>query len=628
MSNTNYDVELNITYDNAHRHYIPTYRAAVPSYGAIHWSHYPDEPLYRYTISFDDGQETEMWYRWDAEDYGDAPVPCWNDLSGVSSFISMNSGSGNARIEDAGVFSKAYIKNFYRGKVSFTTSNCYVQAKYVAKAAFEIQLNSSGYIASSNASFKCSTVEKNIPVQYSWTSAKVYYKKSTDANYSSVNGTVSGTWSDITVSTNLSLPTGYTYNVYIQATADDGTVANTAVGNFATTDGTAVAKCISPVGTYTNGTINFIWSHSTEYGTAQYAYDLQYSANNGGSWTTVANHVVSSTNNRTVTINSAGVYLWRVRTYNTLNQAGSWAEASFINNIPATPPSNLNVTTKGRPTATWTSTTQSAYQVQVLLGNDIVYDSGAIYSGQNSHFINQYFDDTRAYTVRVRIYNSLGSESVWTTRGYQQPAVEDVDFTIEQRDEGGAIIKVTPNEEFSKYYLKRNDVLIGEIQNDSYTDKYAVGITNYTVVGVTPQDQSDIKSSGFKVEYPHACITTLEGSQYWINKRVNSAYEVQTTNEAGINKVQYIGDSKPTHYFNKMKLKSFSVTCFDDNGIMDDILGKVVFYADNFGNGGYCVVTTYDKTDNFIQNGAGIYANEVTMTLEVTNYDDSIEYPI
>ena len=32
--------------------------------------------------------------------------------------------------------------------------------------------------------------------------------------------------------------------------------------------------------------------------------------------------------------------------------------------------------------------------------------------------------------------------------------------------------------------------------------------------------------------------------------------------------------------------------------------------------------------DNFIKNGQGVYANEVSLKLEVTNYDDSIEYPI
>lgn len=633
MSNTNYDVELNISYDNTYKHYIPTYTVSAPLFNTVNLI-YNDQYSYNYFISFDDQQETEMGYMAVLAKPSSAPtLPYWAINASLDEINPINGGlrQVNKYVPDVGVFSKIYFRNPYRDRVTFTASNCAVKVFYQTKAPFEVKLNSEGYIASSNASFKCSTVEKNIPVQYSWSSARVYYKRSTDSTYSYVNGTVSGSWSDITVNTNLSLATGYTYNIYIQATADDGTVANTPVGNFATTDGPAVATCVSPVGVYTNGTVQFVWSHSTSYGTPQYAYDLQYSSNNGGSWTTVANHVVSSVNNRTVTISSAGVYLWRVRTYNTLNQAGQWAQASFINNVPAAVPTNLVVTTKGRPTATWVSTTQAAYQVQVLLNNEVIYDSGAIYTGENRHFINDYFDDTRAYTVRVRIYNSLGTVSDWASTGYQQPEEPDVEFSVEESGDGGAVITVDDdNNTFDKYYLKRNNVLIAQIPSASktYTDMFAIGLTNYTVVGVTSDDQSDIKSQGFRVTYPVASIVTLAGAIYAVNKRVDSAYEIQTSNEADANKAKFLGDSVPAHYFNKMRMKSFTVSCFDDNGIMEDLLGTVVFYADNFGNGGYCFVTAYDKTDSFVKNSLGIYANEVSLTLEVTNYDDSIEYTI
>ena len=568
-----------------------------------------------------------MEYLWSNHNGGNPPSTLWNDAI-VSHPVYITPDLSERILTQSGVYSKIYFRNPNRGKVSFTSSNCQYKVNYLTKGAFEVKLNSSGYIASSNASFKCSTVEKNIPVQYGWSSARVYYKKSTESTYSYVNGTVSGSWSDITVSTNLSLATGYTYNIYIQATADDGTVANTSVGNFATTDGTPSTNCVSPVGTYTQGIIDFVWSHSTEYGTKQYAYDLQYSSNNGGSWTTVANHVVSSVNTRTVTINSAGVYLWRVRTYNTLDQAGSWSQASFINSIPATPPADVQVTTKGRPTVTWVSTTQSAYQVQMLLNDAVVYDSGAIYSGQNSHFINDYSDDTRAYTVKVRIYDSLGSVSDWSSTGYQQEEVPDVVFDIAENESGGAIITVTPDSAFSDYYLKRNGILVGKFIGESYTDRYSVGLTNYSVVAVTDQDQSDIQTKGFRVTYPNASIVTLGGAQYAVNRRVNEAVSIQTSNEADYSRTKFIGASTPTHYFNKMTLKSFTVSFFDVDDVADSLIGTVVFYADNFGNGGYCFVTSYEKTDNFVKNSQGIYGNEVSLTLEVTDYDDSIQYPI
>ena len=212
MSNTNYDVELNITYNNAYRHYIPTYKIAVPYFNTHDFMpHFDDQSIYyEAVVSFDSGSETDVTYGIRTHSWI-IPTTVWNTDNQFP--------SSKPDIPDAGVFSKVYLRNPNRNKVTFNYSNCRVQPIYLAKAPFEVKINSSGYIASSNASFKCSTVEKNIPVQYSWTAARVYYKKTTDQSYSYVNGTVSGTWSDITVSTSLALPTGYSYNIYILAIA-------------------------------------------------------------------------------------------------------------------------------------------------------------------------------------------------------------------------------------------------------------------------------------------------------------------------------------------------------------------------------------------------------------------------
>lgn len=617
MSSTNYDVELNISYNNTYRHYIPSYKVAIPYY--YRWVYeyhgvYQVVCHYNGFVSFDDGSETTMEYRWtqsDASSPGYPPDPYWV-----------------VNPPDSGVFSKVYFRNPRRSDVTFTTSNCRVQPIYSVKAAFEVQWNSTGFAANQNASFRCSTVWKNTYKQYEWTAATVYYKKSTASSYSSVSGTVSGDWSDVLISTNLSLEDGYTYDVYIRATADDGTTANTPVASFTTTDAAAIATCISPSGIFTTGDVTFVWSHRTEYGTPQYAYDLQYSNNNGSSWTTLASHVVTPNTTTSTTLNDAGVYLWRVRTYNSNDVVGEWAEATFVNQVPANPPTNLQVTTSGRPTVSWASVSQSAYQVQFLLGDSVAYDSGAVYTSETSHFVNQYFDDTRSYVVRVRVYNALGEVSDWIESGYQQPEVTDVEFAITANEGGGAVITITPSNEFVKYYILRNNKLIAEAVGNSYTDNNAVGLTNYSVVGVTSADQSDIQTIGFRVLYPHATLIAKNGQKFQINKRVDNAYEIQTSNQADINKANFLGDEYPTHYPSEMRLKSFSVSMFDDQGIAEGLLGTLVFYADNFGNGGYCIVTAYDKKDNFVKNGQGIYANEVSLTLEVTNYDDSIEYPI
>lgn len=619
MSNTNYDVELPITYNNTYRHYIPTYRVAFPYYYyKVYYYHtssdVDSDAYYEAYVSFDAESEQEVkehWHVWDSSSAHTPPNPYWINV-GVPS----------------GIYSKVYFRNPKRGSVTFTAGNCYVQPVYSIKAAFEIQWNSVGFAANSNAWFRCSTVQKNTYAQYEWTSATVYYKTSTDATYQSVAGTVSGSWSDVTISTNLSLTDGVTYDIYITAVADDGSTASTPVGQFTTTDAAAVATCIAPSGAFTNGEVNFVWSHSTTYGTPQYAYDLQYSNNNGGSWTTLKSHEVTSNSTTSTTISDAGVYLWRVRTYNSNDVVGEWAEASFVNNMPATAPTNLVVNTKGRPTVEWASSSQSAYQVQFLLNDTVAYDSGAVYTSETSHFVNKYFDDNRAYTVRVRVYNALGEISGWTTTGYQQPSVNDVVFTVTEAEDGGAIITITPDNAFTKYYILRNNKPIALAAGETYTDKYAVGLTNYGVVAVTSADQSDIQTQGFRVSYPHATLIAQNGQAFLVNKRVDEAYQIQTSNQADINKANFIGDSLPTHYPSKMRLKSFTVNFFDDQGVTEDILGTMVYYADNFGNGGWCMVTNYSKADNYVKNGQGIYGNEISLTLEVTNYDDSIEYAL
>ena len=603
MSSTNYDVELNINYSDTYRHYVPTYEVHFPYYDS--WTVTKTTYYYHAYVNADDTNEEE----------------CKRSaiVIGPNYYFQLSV---------SGVYNKIYFRNARREMVTFTPSNCNVRVNYQIKADFEVQWNTTGFAANQNASFRCSTIWQNTYKQYEWTDATVYYKKSTDQSYTSASGTCSGSWSDVLISTNIGLQDGYTYDVYITATADDGTTATTPVAQFTTTDAAAIATCVSPSGAYTSGDVTFVWSHRTEYGTPQYAYDLQYSNNNGSSWTTVASHVVTSVTNTSTTLSDAGVYLWRVRTYNSNDVVGEWAEATFVNQVPANPPTNLQITTAGRPTVSWASVSQSAYQVQFLLDNDVVYDSGAVYTSETSHFVNQYFNDIRSYLVRVRVYNALGEVSDWLESGYQQPSVTDVDFAITANENGGATITIIPSNDHVKYFILRNGKPIAQVDGDVYTDIYAVGLTNYSVVGVTSGDQSDIQTKGFRVSYPHASLIAKNGQQFAVNKRVNNAYEIQTSNSAEIDKANFIGDSLPTHYPSQMRLKSFSVSMFDDQGIAEGLLGTLVFYADNFNNGGWCIVTAYDKTDNFVKNGQGTYANEVSLKLEVTNYDDSIEYPI
>jgi hypothetical protein len=621
MSITNYDVEKQISFNPEKKNFYVTYQISVPGYmrDDQYYTHY------ECALSFDDGNEKT--YSWKGGSQG-----VWF-----------------GDIEEQGIYSKAYFRNPHRGSVLFTAGNCFIQTLYRSRAPFEIQFNQSNYAAAGNPTFRCSTVQKNTYGQYEWgdgdgiqgNMCEIYYKRVDPSDpwpvYLMEYGEVTGTWSDylITPQNPLGFVDGGHYEVYIVADSfyssdhqHSHVTAQTPVAVFGTEDATAHASCIAPIGTFESGAVTFIWSHTNEYGSPQYAFDLQYSLNNGSSWTSIVTHEVTEVMVYSTTLETAGTYLWRVRTYNQNDIPGEWASATFVNNLPAALPTNLAVNTKGRPTVTWASVSQAAYQVQVLSNDTIVYDSGAIYSPQNDHIVNKYFNDEQTYTVRLRIYNSLGDVSGWVETGYQQPAMTDVIFTVSDAPDGGALIELDEDNHYYKYYLLRDGVPIAQITGDSYTDRFANGQTQYSVVGVTEGDQSDIQTIGWTVKYAHASLVSLDGTRILINKRVDSAYEVQTSNSADVNNVPFIGDRIPTHYASNMRLKQFTVNCFDDQGFCEAQLGKVVYYADNFGNGGYCMVTNYSKTDNFIRNSQGIYANEASLTLEVTNYDDSIQYAL
>ena len=273
MSSTNYDVELNLTYDNDYRHYFPTYTVKAPYFHQ--WgSGHPAYPYdHNYFISLDEESEVELGYSThDGTSWAIDSSPIYGDDYQTAK-------EGNTLIPDSGVFNKIYFRNPHRDKVAFALNNCAVKVIYQTKAAFEVQWNSTGFASNQNASFRCSTIPKNTYKQYEWASATVYYKKTTAVNYQSVSGTISGSWSDTVISTNITLEDGYTYDVYITAVSDDNETATTPVAQFSSTDGMAVATCVSPSGAFTSGYVIFVWSHATAYGTPQFAYDLQYSNN-------------------------------------------------------------------------------------------------------------------------------------------------------------------------------------------------------------------------------------------------------------------------------------------------------------------------------------------------------------
>ena len=54
-------------------------------------------------------------------------------------------------------------------------------------------------------------------------------------------------------------------------------------------------------------------------------------------------------------------------------------------------------------------------------------------------------------------------------------------------------------------------------------------MTNYSVVAVTSADQSDIQTKGINILYSQATIVALNGQQFLVNKRVDTALKYRQT---------------------------------------------------------------------------------------------------
>ena len=532
---------------------------------------------------------------------------------------------------------RVYFKNNKRDKVTYTSDNCVAEVMYYSrKADFSPYLYANSTYINPNTQEFVGYIDKTETFeQYSLSSATMYFKKPADSSYQSVPCTiVRSDWFGLKISASASLERSAEYNVYFTATADDGTTkrmifsssgTNFSEMTFSTVDAAASATCVEPSGSVENGHITFRWIHSTDNATKQYAFDLQYKESSSNDWTVVADHVVSDSSTITADISVSGVYQWRVRTYNQSDAPSSWATASFVNKIALTPPSSILASTAGRPIVTWTSSAQRAYQLQMLLDDSIVYDSGVVYSGDSEHFVDQYFDSS-VYAVRVRVFDLLGDSSDWSEAAYQQPTVDPLNATVLQNENGGINITVPSSDVFTKYYVRRNGVLIAKLDGQSFRDKYAIGRTNYEVIGVTKSDNSSIYRTTINALYPHAVIIA-HNQIFDVNRRAGNAVDISTGSSPNMEKVQFLGDTYPSYYASGSRSTTFSIV-FTSSENIEDLLGGPVFYADNFGNGGWCAVTGYSKTDNFDKFDSGDYSNEISLTLERTSYDESINYDL
>ncbi len=374
----------------------------------------------------------------------------------------------------------------------------------------------------------------------------------------------------------------------VNVTFASGETAESDWATLTTIDSTSSCALVSPVSTFIDGsTVNrFTWEHTIETGTAQSAYDLQYSIDNGVTWTDIASAVAAENQHCDVPADTlpAGTLLWRVRTYNADGAAGTWSDSATIV-VQAAPAAPLitSVTATPRPEIAWQSSGQQAYQVTA--GD---YDSRLLYGTAKSFKVPVFLQDGPT-DIAVRIQNSFGLWSSWARAS----------VTIANASPGGEIALTTASANnavtlrwsggaYKAYYVYRDGVPVARVLENVYVDRLAVGAHSYQVRGVEGEYYALSNTAlGISV-VRHAVIGAVNASDAWVPLECKRGGEPQHTirSQATVAYHFYDGRKYPVADIAEFESVSddlaFTLRAPEREAVMA-LVGKLVVYKDSYG---------------------------------------------
>lgn len=291
---------------------------------------------------------------------------------------------------------------------------------------------------------------------------------------------VSGNTQNVTVPANTFAGTT-SIQWQVAVTANSGVVTTSKWVTLSTADATPTAAPLSPVDTVIDGSkdVLFRWQHSISTGTAQSKADLQKSTD-GQTWTTLAT-VTGAARQWTCpagTLTSSIKY-WRVRTYNADGIAGAWSDAAQIVVIAAPTAPSIQIKSTGpRPSISWQTSEQEAYQVEL----DGKLSGGTHYGTEKTWTSPAYLPDG-SHTVRVRVQNQYGMWSDWGAAALPVTNTPGAAITLTVQASSVANLSWQTSGSYDFYLVYRNGKPIAKLTQTQYTDELSSGSTTYQVRG-------------------------------------------------------------------------------------------------------------------------------------------------
>lgn len=309
-------------------------------------------------------------------------------------------------------------------------------------------------------------------------SAVFRWRSGTSGTIHTIN--VSGNTQSVTVPANTFAGTT-SIQWQVAVTANSGVVTTSKWVTLSTADATPTAAPLSPVDTVIDGSkdVLFQWQHSISTGTAQSKADLQKSTD-GSTWQTLAT-VTGAARQWTCpagTLTSSIKY-WRVRTYNADGIAGEWSDAAQIVVIAAPTAPSIQIKSTGpRPSISWQTSEQEAYQVEL----DGKLSGGTHYGTDKTWTSPSYLADGN-HTVRVRVQNQYGMWSSWGAAALPVTNTPGASITLSVQASSVADLSWQTSGSYDFYLVYRNGKPIAKLTQTQYTDELSSGSTTYQVRG-------------------------------------------------------------------------------------------------------------------------------------------------
>lgn len=396
------------------------------------------------------------------------------------------------------------------------------------------------------------------------------------------NATVTGAGTSYTIPPE-QLPESGTVTWSVQTTDSAGNVADSSTMSFTTTDSIGTATPVSPINEYVDGTepVSLVWDWNISTGTAATKADFQVSNNGGTSWT-----ALGSVDGEVPYVAAPGTLpdgnvLWQVRGYNSDGVAGPWSSSAniVVRQAPAAPILE-SATPVPKPTVTWQSAGQQAYQLQA--GS---WDSGPVFGTAKSAQVEEFLPAGET-TIRLRVQNSFGLWSQWAEMTVTIVNTLGEAITAEaQPVQGGVQISWFTEGEYPAYYVYRDGNLIGTTELPPFADYRALGEHEYFVRGVNA-DSTYTQSNTVSAETaPRWGMIAVDGEWNWLELRYmrGSFVTISDNRQANVSYAYYSGRSLPVAEISGTRSRQMSVTYSlrkTDLDTLYGMLGQLVVYKD------------------------------------------------